>query len=305
MAAIEAIPPKFRRLPQVHGTRRVDRLLRSLRFLFGDKTALIGASLVTGLVLVAIVGPVLVEHAPAETDTAHRLEGPSSEYILGTDHLGRDLLSRIVHGARLSIGSTVVTALGVSVIGTVIGLVAGYAGGLIDSAISRIVDVLLAFPGFLLALALVGLFGPSLRNVMISLIIVSWAGYARVVRSAVMVTREEPYVEAARSLGASHQRIVRRHVFRNIIGPIVVLTTLDMGYILLSLSSLSFLGLGVQPPTAEWGAMLSVARNYMGQSTAMMLLPGMAIFLMVLGFNLVGDGLRDYIDPKMGRSGAT
>lgn len=232
------------------------------------------------------------------TDVTRRFEGPSADFPLGTDHLGRNLLARLIYGGRLSIWATVVTALIIAFLGTVLGLLAGYASGILDALICRVIDALLAFPGFLLALALVGIFGPSLRNVVVAIVVVGWAGYARIVRAAVLVEREQAYVEAAEALGASPLRIIRRHLLPNIVGPIVVLTTLDMGGILLSLSALSFLGLGVQPPAPEWGAMLSDARAYLALSPTMMVFPGTAIFLMVLGFNLLGDGLRDALDPR-------
>lgn len=278
------------------GRRRVRRLLQ-------DRTALIGLVIIAAMAGLVLVGPLVVEHEPTDADVTQALEPPSEEHLLGTDHLGRDVLTRLLYGGRLSIGATVLTAFAIAGVGTAIGLLAGYAGGVIDTLISRAIDVLLAFPGFLLALALVGLFGPSLRNVMLALIAVAWAGYARIVRSAVLVAREEAYIEAARSVGASHVRVMLRHVFPNIRGPVIVLTTLDMGSVLLSLSALSFLGLGVQPPAPEWGAMLTEAKNYLTQSSNMMLFPGLAIFLTVLGFNLLGDGLRDVLDPRTQHTG--
>lgn len=269
-----------------------------LRGLLRDRTALLGFVMVVLLVLAAVFAPVLAPHDPNAADVARRFASPSADFPLGTDHLGRDVLSRLLMGARLSIGSTVLAAVGISVLGLFFGMAAGYFGGLIDALISRIVDVLLAFPTFLLALALTGVLGPGLRNLMIAVVAAWWAGYARIVRGAVIAEREKPYVEAARALGASNIRILRQQVLPNIIAPVVVLTTLDMGAILLGLSALSFLGLGVEPPSAEWGAMLSEGRAYLGPAPNMMLFPGAAIFLIVLGFNLLGDGLRDVLDPR-------
>lgn len=269
-----------------------------LRGLLRDRTALLGFVMVVFMVLAAVFAPVLAPHDPNAADVARRFASPSADFPLGTDHLGRDVLSRLLMGARLSIGSTVLAAVGISVLGLFFGMAAGYFGGLIDALISRIVDVLLAFPTFLLALALTGVLGPGLRNLMVAVVAAWWAGYARIVRGAVIAEREKPYVEAARALGASNIRILRQQVLPNIIAPVVVLTTLDMGAILLGLSALSFLGLGVEPPTAEWGAMLSEGRAYLGPAPNMMLFPGAAIFLIVLGFNLLGDGLRDVLDPR-------
>jgi peptide/nickel transport system permease protein len=210
-------------------------------------------------------------------------------------------LSRLLYGARLSIGSTLAAVLAISVIGVVAGLVIGWFGGLVDTLFGRLVDMFLAFPTFLLALAVTALLGPGLMNVMVAIVLAWWPIYARIVRSAVLSERSKPYIEAARATGTSSFRIVRRHLLPNIVGPIVVLTTLDLGSVMLAISGLSFLGLGVKPPAAEWGAMLSEGRTYLSRAPNMMFFPGVAIFLMVLGFNLLGDGLRDALDPRTRR----
>lgn len=271
---------------------------RMLVGLLHDRTAMIGLVIVTLFVISSLLAPVLAAHDPNAVDVSQKFAAPSTEHFLGTDHLGRDVFARLLYGARLSIGATVITAAGLALVGILCGMLAGYLGGVVDTVISRVIDILLAFPGFFLALALMGLLGPSLRNVMLAIVAVSWSGYARIVRGSVLAERGKPYVEAARVLGASDPRILRRHLLPNVVAPIVVLTTLDMGYILLGISTLSFLGLGVQPPTPEWGAMLSEARSYLAPAPNMMLFPGAAIFLMVLGFNLFGDGLRDVLDPR-------
>lgn len=263
---------------------------------------MIGVGIVSSFVLAAAFAPLLAPHDPNAVDVLRKFAPPSAEFPLGTDHLGRDNLSRLLYGARLSIGTAVTATLGVSFLGLWLGMLAGYLGGLVDTVISRVVDVLLAFPSFLLALAITGILGPGLGNLMLAVVAVSWAGYARIVRGSILAEREKPYVEAARATGVSGWRILWRHLLRNIVGPVVVLTTLDMGAILLGISALSFLGLGVKPPTPEWGAMLSEGRNYLGQAPNMMLFPGAAIFLMALGFNLFGDGLRDVLDPRTRRS---
>jgi peptide/nickel transport system permease protein len=208
------------------------------------------------------------------------------------------VLSRILFGARLSIGSAVLAAAAISAIGLLLGMLAGYLGGVVDVVISRVIDVVSALPSLLLAMAITAVLGLGLRNVVIAIVAASWPSYARIVRGAVLAEREKPYVEAAWSSGAGTARIFRRHLVPNIIGPVVVVTTLELGIVLLSISGLSFLGLGVKPPAAEWGAMLSEGRTYLSRAPNMMVFPGSAIFLMVLGFNLLGDGLRDIIDPR-------
>ncbi|MBW3555724.1 MAG: ABC transporter permease [Actinobacteria bacterium] len=274
---------------------------RVVRLLLSDRTAVAGLVLVSSLAVAALLAPVLAPHDPNAVDVLRRFAPPSREFPLGTDHLGRDVLSRLLFGARLSIGATLVATFGISVIGIVMGMLAGYLVGPVDTVISRLVEILLALPSFLLALAVTGVLGPGLGNVTLAITAVWWASYARIVRGVVMVETSRAYVEAARAIGASGARIVCRHVLPNIVAPVVVLTTLDLGAVLLGLSGLSFLGLGVKPPTAEWGAMLAEGRVYLGPAPNMMLFPGAAIFLMVLGFNLVGDGLRDLLDPRTRR----
>lgn len=283
-----------------------DRRARGHRFrgpraLLRDRTAMLGAALLVFFFLLAIFAPLLAPHEPDVLDATRRLEPPSAEFLLGTDHLGRDVLSRLLYGARLSLGSTVVASLSVAAIGLLLGLLAGYLQGAVDTVISRLVDIVLAFPLLLLALVVTGMLGPSLPNVVIAVVLVAWAGYARIVRGVAMSERERPYVEAARALGASETRVLRRHILPNAVAPIVILTTLDMGTILLAVSALSFLGLGVKPPTPEWGAMLAEARVYLRSAPMLMFFPGAAICLSVLGFNLLGDGLRDVLDPRTRR----
>ena len=287
-AAPGAVPPLS---PELGRASLVWRALRR------DRTALLGLGLVALLCTAAILAPLLAPRDPNEVDVLRAFSPPSRQFPLGTENLGRDVLSRILFGARLSIGTAVVAGFSIGIVGTVLGLMAGYFGGLLDMVISRIVDILLAFPLFLLALAITGLIGPGLRNLTIALVAVAWASYARIVRAAVLAERTEPYVEAARAVGSSELRVLRKHVLPNVVAPILLLTTLDMGVVLLAISGLSFLGLGVSPPTAEWGAMLAEGRPYLDRGPQMTLFPGAVIFLMVLGFNLVGDGLRDALDP--------
>lgn len=258
---------------------------------------LAGAIIVAGLAFVAIVGPVIVPHDPLAQNLQHRLQPPSSTHPLGTDQLGRDVLARLVHGARYSLGIAVlITAVRV-VIGTVIGLVAGYAGGVVDEALMRLVDIQLAFPGLVLALVVAGILGPSLRNVMLALAVVGWTTYARVVRGNVLSIREREYVAAARLAGMPRRRLFRRHLLPNVINPVLVIATLNLGTVVLAAAGLSFLGLGAQPPTPEWGTMLAGGRNYIQQAWWIVNAPGVAIMLTVLGFNMLGDGVRDALDP--------
>lgn len=277
---------------------RVSERRQMLLGLLHDRTAMLGVAFVGIFIFAAIFAPLLSPHDPNATDVVNKFAQPSPEFPLGTDHLGRDVLARLLYGARVSIGATVLTAAVITLVGILLGMLAGYVGGIVDTVISRVIDILLAFPLLLLALALIGVLGPSLRNLMLAVIVVAWAGYARIMRASVLAEREKPYIEAARMVGASPTRILRRHLLPNIVAPIVVLTTLDMAGILLVLSALSFLGLGVQPPTPEWGAMLSEGSSYLARAPNLMLFPGVAIFLMALGFNLFGDGLRDVLDPR-------
>ena len=277
--------------PRHHGWRVLRR----------DRTAMFGLAVVSLLSLAAILAPILAPHDPGALDVVHKLAPPSRNHLLGTDNLGRDNLSRLLYGARLTIGTAAAASAAVAIIGLLLGTLAGYVGGVVDAVVSRLIDVVLAFPPFLVALAVTGVLGPGLGHVVIALIVVWWARYGRIVRSAVLAERAKPYIEAARAVGSSRLRTVGRHLLPNIIAPIVVLTTLDTGELLLGISSLSFLGLGVRPPAAEWGAMLSEARTYLSTTPLLMVWPGLAIFLMVLGFNLLGDGLRDVLDPRTRR----
>lgn len=240
----------------------------------------------------------LAPYEPTAQDLRNRLQPPSTTHPLGTDQLGRDMLSRMMVGARVSmrIGLVVV---GISlVIGTVVGVVSGYLGGWVDEALMRLVDVLLAFPGILLALVIAGILGPSLTNVMIALAVVGWTNYARIIRGSVLSIKTEEFVQASRLIGLSRSKLVGRHVVPHVISPIVVLATLDMGYVILATAGLSFLGLGAQPPTPEWGTMLAGGRDHLRTSWWIVNVPGVAIMITVLGFNLLGDGLRDVLDPR-------
>jgi peptide/nickel transport system permease protein len=257
-----------------------------------------GAAIVILAALAAVVGPALTPFDPAAQDLALRLAGPSSGHLFGLDELGRDILARVLAGARISflVGLTVVSVS--ASVGTVLGAVAGYFGGLTDDVISRCIDVLLAFPGLLLAIALVAVLGPSLGNVLFALTIIGWVGYARLVRGKVLRAREFEYVQAARAAGARTIRILWRHVIPTALPAVVVQATLGMAGAIIGEAALSFLGLGVQPPTPSWGTMLNGGRAHLLDAPHLTIFPGLAIALLVLGFNFLGDGLRDATDPK-------
>lgn len=269
------------------------------RQLVADRTALAGLVIVAAVVLVALAAPLLAPYDPTAQDVANRLQGPSAEHLLGTDHLGRDELSRVLYGARVSLLTTLAIGVAVLVIGTVVGTIAGMAGGFVDGLLMRIVDVLLAFPSLLLALAVAGTLGPGLTHLALAVIAIWWVDYARLVRGLVLAVKEQPFIEAARALGVTPWRIAARHVVPNIASPVIVLVTLQTARLLLALASLSFLGLGVSPPTAEWGAMLNEGRAFLSDAPELMLWPGLAITITALGLNLLGDGLRDLLDPSL------
>lgn len=280
----------------------VDAPLRErVRWALADTQTKAGAAIVGALIAVAVVGPSVVPHDPLAQDLARQLRGPSLAHPFGTDPLGRDLLARVVHGARLSLAiAAVVTAVRLS-LGVLVGLVSGYLGGWVDELLMRLVDLLFAFPGIVLALVIAGIAGPSLTNVTVALAVVGWGTYARVVRSGVLSVREREYVAASRLAGTGHPRIVADHVLPNVLGPVIVLATLDTGRVVLATAGLSFLGLGAQPPTPEWGTMIASGRDYLQTAWWLVNVPGLAIMATVLGFTLLGDGIRDALDP----SGAT
>jgi len=263
-----------------------------------NRAALTGLVLVLLLVALATAAPLLAPYAPDAQNLRARLRPPSAEHWFGTDEFGRDLLSRVLFGARISLMTGLVPVVSGALLGTFIGLVAGYYGGRIDTVLMRVMAVLLAFPSLLLALAVVGALGPGLTNAVIAVAVVGVPQYARIVRSVVIGTREEEFVHAARALGARDGRLLLRHVFPTTLGPLTVQATLGIGFAILSMAGLSFLGLGVQPPTADWGEMLARGRRFLPDATWLLAFPGIAISLTVLAFNLLGDGLRDALDPR-------
>ncbi|MCL0046986.1 ABC transporter permease, partial [Thermodesulfovibrionales bacterium] len=238
-------------------------------------------------------------HDPIEQNLEHRLLSPNTEYLLGTDNLGRCILSRLIHGTSVSLQIGIMVVGIAAFVGVTLGLVAGYRGGLIDELIMRIVDILLAFPGIILALVIAGILGPSLFNVMLALAVVGWTSYARVVRGAVLSVKEKEFVEAAQALGAGEARIMFRHILPNVMAPVIVMATLGMAHVILAAAALGFLGLGAQPPTPEWGSMLNDGRAFMRTAPHLTIFPGLAIMVTVLAFNFLGDGLRDALDPRL------
>ena len=268
-----------------------------------NQTSLWGLAVITVIVASILLAPVLPLKDPDTVTLSKRLVSwfSSMEHPLGTDELGRDLLSRLVWGGRVSLTAGIVAALMSMVPGVLIGLVAAYRGGKVDMVAMRFIDILLAFPPFLLAVTVVAALGPSLRNGLIALGIAGIPVYARVIRGIVLSVKEHPFVEAARAVGATDTRILFRHILPNTLAPLIVLFTLDVGQKILYTAGLSFLGLGTQPPTADWGSMLSDARPYIATAPHFMTIPGVAIFIVVLALNLIGDGLRDALDPRVAR----
>jgi peptide/nickel transport system permease protein len=261
----------------------------------------IGAAIVVAVTVLALAAPWLVPYDPAAQTLPLRLDGPSAAHWFGLDELGRDILSRVIHGARVSLFVGLVVV-GVSAsLGLVMGALAGFFGGATDQAISRAMDVLLAFPGILLAIALVAVLGPSLGNVVLALTVIGWVGYARVVRGQVLRTRELDYVTAARALGAGTLRLLVQHVLPTTLPAVTVQATLGMAGAILSEAALSFLGLGVQPPTPSWGTMINGGRAHLLDAPHLTVFPGLCLAIVVLGFNFLGDGLRDRLDPRRAR----
>jgi len=266
-----------------------------------NKSAVIGAYLIIALIIISIIGPKIIPLDLKETNYGMKLLGPSKEHWFGTDDHGRDIFKRVIHGLKITMGiGFSATFLG-GIVGVVIGIVSGYYGGLIDAITMRIMDVLLAFPGILLALALVSILGANMQNLIYAIAISAVPSFARIVRGSTLAAKKLEYVDALKALGASDFRIIFKHIFPNISSPIIVQASLFIASAVLAASGLSFLGLGVQPPSPELGALLSDGRDYMWNAGHITLFPGLVIMLIVLAFNVLGDGLRDALDPKMKR----
>ncbi len=258
-----------------------------------------GAVLVCVFVVFALFAPWIAPKDPAYIDLPSRLSGPSASHWFGTDELGRDILSRVIYGARISMLVGVSVVAGSLLLGIIIGSLAGYYGGKLDRFVNVIVmNAFLSFPGILLAIAFLAFLGPGLFNLILALIIGGWVGYARLVRAQVLAAREREFVEAARALGASDLRVITRHILPNIIQPVIVQAAIGMAGAILAEATMSFLGLGVPPPTASWGSMLNDGRSHLFDAPHLVLFPAGAVMLAVLSFNFIGDALRDYLDPR-------
>jgi peptide/nickel transport system permease protein len=273
----------------------------TFRRLLRNPSALVGGTILLVFVLLALCAPLASPYDPIKTNQRTSLKAPSMEHPLGTDRFGRDVFSRIVWGARLSLPVGFVSVVIAAVIGVTFGLVAGFYGGRIDAVIMRLVDLLLAFPGILLALAIVAILGGSLVNLMIAVGIAAIPDYVRITRGAVLSVKQREFVTAARTVGARDVQIALRHILPNILPPVIVVATLGIASAIITASALSFLGLGIKPPAPEWGNMLAEGRQFMQRAWWVAFFPGLAIMLTVLSINLLGDGLRDVLDPRMKR----
>jgi peptide/nickel transport system permease protein len=285
--------------------RRAMRWRKILRKLIENKSAIFGLIMVLGVIFCAVFAPVISPHDPILQDVEKRLippvgqEGADANYLLGTDHLGRDIVSRLIYGARISIVVSVSAVALSAVLGTLIGLFSGFYGGKVDNIFMRIADVQLAFPFILLAIAIIAVLGPDLQNIIITMAITGWVIYARVVRAEVLSLREKEFITSVKALGGSNGRIIFRHLFPNVVPPIIVIITLEMARMIIMEAALSFLGLGIQPPTPTWGGMLADGRVYLVTSWWLATFPGLVIMLVVLGINLLGNWLRDMLDPRL------
>jgi peptide/nickel transport system permease protein len=287
--------------PQLHRVERVSAgLWRDAgRRLVRDRAALAGLSVIAILVVVAIIAPTMTPYPPNDQSFRIKLEAPGTEHLLGTDEFGRDVFSRILIGTRVALFVGIVPVVIAVIIGVSLGLVAGYFGGGIDQVLMRVIDVLLAFPWLLLAIGIMAILGPGIQNVVIAVAIVYIPAFARIVRGSVLSIKEKEYVEAARAMGQPTIRILVRHVLANAWAPIIVLSTLSIGQAIIYAAGLSFIGLGTQPPNADWGVMLTSGREYLRDAPWLGFFPGVAILITVLAFNLFGDGLRDALDPRL------
>lgn len=266
--------------------------------------SIIGLALVLFLVGLALFGPVLAphpEHIAGAVDTANRFKPPSLAHPFGTNELGQDVLSLVMAGTRVSLFAGLAVVIAGAFIGTIVGAVAGYVGGWLDDVLMRLSDLNLTVPGLIFAMAIAAALGPGIFNMVLAIAAGWWPGYARLVRGEVMAKKEEMFVTAARAIGAGPGRIIFRHILPNVMTPVIVKMSLDTGFAILTVASLGFIGIGVKPPTPEWGALLSVARNYLPDVWWPAIFPGLAIFVAVFGFNLLGDGLRDVFDPRARR----
>ena len=273
-------------------------MVKLVRRITSSPLTMLGLVIVFIILITAIFAPLIATHSPTEVNLASKLEAPSAEHYFGTDEVGRDIFSRIVHGTRISLRIGLMVVLISFPIGTILGAIAGYIGGRTDQIIMRITDVFLSFPGIILAMSIAAALGPSIENVMLALAATWWPWYTRIVRSSVLSLKHSEFIEASRALGANPFRILFKEIIPNSIAPATIQASLDLGFVILAAAGLSFIGLGAQPPSPEWGAMLSNSREILRDAWWAATFPGVAILLTVLGFNLLGDGLNDLLDPK-------
>lgn len=275
------------------------RSRRLLSVVGGSRTIKVGLAIVLGLFLLAALAPLLTPHSPTQIDLANTLQAPSRAHPLGTDELGRDQLARILYGGRISMFTGMIAVFIAAFFGAAIGLVAGYASGIFDAVAMRLMDAVLAFPGLLLALLIVSVLGPGLPQVLVAFGIGGIPFYARLMRGMVLSVREQEFVEAARALGVSRSRIIVRHILPNSVAPLIITTSLAMGFVMVGLAGLGFLGLGAQPPQPEWGAMLAGSQARFFTAPWLLISPGVMILAGVTGYTILGDGLRDALDPRL------
>lgn len=266
---------------------------------FRNPLTLAGILIIGALVGIALVAPLIAPADPTRTNLEIRFDPPTRAHPFGTDQLGRDILSRVIHGTRVSLRIAILAAVIATTIGAPLGILSGYFRGRVDDFLMRLTDMFMAFPRLILAMAIAAALRPSLENVIIAISIAAWPAYARLARSVTLGLREETFVEAARALGAGSPRILTRHVLPGVLSPMVIQISLDMGGIILTAAGLGFIGVGAQPPTPEWGVMIAEGRNYITQQWWVSTFPGIAIALVVFGFNLLGDGIRDLLDPRL------
>lgn len=269
------------------------------RFIITQKIGFLSLLVILTVVAVAIIAPLIAPFDPIAQDRTAILSGPNSQHVMGTDDLGRDVLSRLIYGSRISLIVGISTVAISIIFGTIIGMISGYFGGIVDLIIQRIMDAIMSIPALILALFIAALLGPAIQNVIIALVIIEIPRFSRIVRGEMMRIRESNYVEASRSIGASSIRIILKHGLPNIMAPIIVMASLTFGQTIIAEASLSFLGIGTPPPNPSWGLMLSDASRYMESAPWLVIFPGLALSILVLAFNLFGDALRDFLDPKM------
>lgn len=293
------LAPKVDDVVEVEATKNIGPWREAWRGFRKSKVAVVGMFIVIFFILLALFGPLIAKEGINEQVMTDRLQPPSAEHWLGTDDFGRDILSRIIHGARISIWVGFSSVIGSVIVGSILGIVAGYYGRWVDVLISRVFDIMLAFPSILLAIAIVAVLGPSLQNALIAIAIINVPNFGRLIRSKVLSIKEDEYITAAKGIGMRDVRILFAHILPNSMAPVIVQGTLAIATAILEAAALGFLGLGAQAPMPEWGKMLADSKNYMQSAPWTMIFPGIAIMLTVLGFNLMGDGLRDAMDPRM------